>query len=110
MENDTLLKGVTIPEQGFIEVQITSAGEVVQTGKSVRYDGVDCYQPVGPELIGSATPAVDAVEVVRCGKCEFRYYAPDGSGHCRKKLGDWFTDDGFCSDGLPKEGDGDGDV
>jgi hypothetical protein len=62
------------------------------------------------ERMRYSIPAVDAVEVVRCGKCEFRYYAPDGSGHCRKKLGDWFTDDGFCSDGLPKEGDGDGDV
>lgn len=50
-------------------------------------------------------PAVDAVEVVRCGKREFRYYAPDGSGHCRKKLGDWFTDDGFCSDGQRREED-----
>ena len=65
MENNTLLKGVKIPEQGFIEVMITSAGEVVQTGKSVRYDGVDYYTSVGPELIGSAIPAVEAVTLER---------------------------------------------
>lgn len=64
MENDTLLKGVRIPEQGFIEIQISSDGNVILTGESVRCDNHDYYRPVGPALIGSAIPAMDAVEVV----------------------------------------------
>lgn len=75
---------------------------------ALNYDGDGNGQDASMDIAGSIgdIPSVDAVEVVRCGQCEFRYYAPDGSGHCRKKLGDWFTDDGFCSDGKRRE-DGD---
>lgn len=112
MENDTLLKGVRIPEQGFIEVMIDSSGGVVQTGKSVRYDGVDCYQPVGPELIGSAIPAVDAVEVVRCADC--KYYHTEWDGTQEHYEDDYWcqwvepNEDDYCSLGQRRE-DGDGD-
>jgi len=54
MKNAMLLKGVRIPEQGFIEIQISSDGNVILTGESVRYDDHDYYRPVGPALIGSA--------------------------------------------------------
>ena len=49
-------------------------------------------------------PAVDAVEVVRCRECKFRFkeYGHDKKG-CPLDVGEILGDDGFCSYGERKD-------
>ena len=58
------------------------------------------------DMLESA-PTVDAVEVVRCKDCKYRFknngHSRDGCPIVDAKI--WMDDDDFCSHGERKEGD-----
>ena len=61
-------------------------------------------------LILQEAPTVDAVEVVRCRDCKYRF---KNNGHSRAgcpiiDANIWMDDDDFCSYGERKGGDGNG--
>ena len=55
-------------------------------------------------------PTVDAVEVVRCRECKYRFknngHSKDGCPIIDANI--WMDDDDFCSYGERKDGDGNG--
>ena len=58
-------------------------------------------------LILRESPTVDAVEVVRCKDCKYRFknngHSRDGCPIVDAKI--WMDDDDFCSHGERKDGD-----
>ena len=61
-------------------------------------------------LILREAPTVDAVSVVRCKDCKYRF---KNNGHSRDgcpiiDANIWMDDDDFCSHGERKDGDGNG--
>ena len=83
-------------------------GRLIDADAIVEY--VRKYSPIsdGADLLETwleDAPTVDAVEVVRCKDCKFYHRMTTGTGICKlacRHLGN----DGFCSEGERKEGNG----
>lgn len=58
-----LIKGLSLPTDGSIEIQVFSEGKAIKSGYTVRVNGMDYYQPT----IGETT-AVDAIELPPHGR------------------------------------------
>lgn len=60
---DILIRGMEMPQEGFVEILIRDDGTVQQTGKSYRIDGTDYYTP----YIGEIPVMYEAVPVTPHG-------------------------------------------
>ena len=72
----------------------------------LRQPGELCYSEVDVVNLLSHAPTVDAVEVVRCRECKYRF---GNNGHSKNgcpiiDANIWMDDDDFCSHGERKEG------
>lgn len=73
------------------------------------YDAPVFFKAVGTKEIDRA-PTIDAVPVVRCKDCKYRF---KNNGHSKAgcpiiDANIWMDDDDFCSHGERKDGDGNG--
>ena len=73
------------------------------------YDAPVFFKAVGTKEIDRA-PTIDAVPVVRCKDCKYRF---KNNGHSKAgcpiiDANIWMDDDDFCSHGERKEGGGNG--
>lgn len=89
-----------IREKASIKKRLIDANELI---KEANADGA--YGYVDAKQIADA-PTVDAVEVVRCGECKYRF---GNNGHSKNgcpiiDANIWMDDNDFCSHGERKEG------
>lgn len=89
-----------IREKASIKKRLIDANELI---KEANVDGV--YGYVDAKQIADA-PTVDAVEVVRCRECRYRFknnnHSKNGCPIIDANI--WMDDDDFCSHGERKEG------
>lgn len=60
----SLIEGMEMPKEGFIEIIIRDDGTVQQTGQSYRIDGTDYYTP----YVGEMPTMFEAVEIPPHGR------------------------------------------
>lgn len=68
-----LIKGIEMPQEGFVEVLIRDDGTVQQTGQSYRIDGTDYYTP----YVGEMPVMYEAVPVPPHGRLVDARYIRD---------------------------------
>lgn len=93
-----------IREKASIKKRLIDANALIkEANEDGAYGYVDAFQ------IANA-PTVDAVEVVRCRECRYRFKnnGHDKSGCPIIDANIWMDDDDFCSHGERKEGAGNG--